>query len=155
MTDEAALKKARFYVLKVLNARPRSVEELTAKLREKGYPEEITAQVIGECAKKGLLDDVKFAKLWVQGRMASRPKGGAVLRRELEEKGVKEDVIEKVVAGVAKEYDEYEVAKGLAGQRIDRLKGLNKTTAKRRLFGFLRRRGFSFDTIIKVMDELL
>ena len=153
--DDAELKKARFYALKVLNARPRSVEELAAKLSQKGYPEEIRAQVIGECTKKGLLDDVKFAKLWVQGRMASRPKGGAVLRRELEEKGVKEDVIEKVVAGVAKEYDEYEVAKGLAGQRIDRLKGLNKTTAKRRLFGFLRRRGFSFDTIIKVMDELL
>jgi SOS response regulatory protein OraA/RecX len=34
------------------------------------------------------------------------------------------------------------------------LRGLDKATAKRRLFGYLKRRGFGFETIMKVVNEI-
>ena len=52
-----------------------------------------------------------------------------------------------------KDYNEYEVVKKLADGRMVHLGGLDKITAKRRLFGFLKRRGFSTEIIMKVISE--
>jgi len=152
--DDTELKKARFYALKVTNLRPRSVEEISNKLKEKGFPEDIIAQVISEFAKQGLLNDTKFSKLWVDSRMAFNPKGEKILRRELKKKGISDNDIEDALLESKKEYNEYEVVKKLADARMPSLKGLDKTTAKRRLLGYLQRRGFNFDTIMEVMREL-
>ena len=153
MNNEDELKKAKFYALKAINFRPRSVEELTERLKNRGFMDETIKQVISEFKGKGLLDDMKFSKLWVDDRMASKPKGPALLKRELKSKGVKRELIEKIIEDTKKDYDEYEVVKRLADARMEHLKGLNETTAKRRLFGFLKRRGFAFDIIMKVMEQ--
>ena len=154
MSEEAELKKARFYALKVINFRPRSVEELTDKLKEKGFSSDTITEVVLEFKKKGLLDDSKFSRLWINSRMASNPKGEIVLKEELKAKGVKEEVIEELIKETKKDYNEYEVVKNLAGQRMQALKDLPKTTAKRRLYGFLQRRGFAFEVIRKVLKEM-
>ena len=151
--DEAELKKAKFYGLRVINFRPRSSEELITKLKDKGYAEDIITEVILEFEKKGLLNDTKFSRLWIESRMARRPKGASVLRQELKAKGVKEEVIDKALDSLKNNYSEYEVVKNLADSRMPALEGLDKTTAKRRLVGYLQRRGFDFDTIMKVVEE--
>ena len=151
--DEAELKKARFYALKVINFRPRSIGELKDKLKEKGFPDNITIEVLAEFSKKGLLNDVKFSKLWVNSRLHSNPKGNLALKRELKEKGIEDNIINKVIAESREEKSEYETAKGLADSRMNSMADLDKKTAKRRLFGYLKRRGFDFEVIMKVLDE--
>lgn len=151
--NEAELKKAKFYALKVLNFRPRSVEELTEKLKTKGYADPVIGAVVEEFAKKGLLDDSKFSRLWVESRLAARPTGASILKKELKARGVDEKTAEKVLEASLKGRDEYETVKQLADDRMVHLKGLDKTTAKRRLFGFLKRRGFSTDIIFRVLEE--
>lgn len=151
--DEAELKRARFCALKIINFRPRSVEELTQKLKEKGFSGEVITQILPEFSKKGLVDDAKFSRLWVSSRMAAKPKGKALLRRELKQKGVADEVISGILKESGEEYDEYEVVRKLADERMRCLAGLDKTTAKRRLFGYLRRRGFSVDMIMRVIKE--
>ena len=153
--DEKELKNARFYALKVIDFRPRSVEELRGKLEAKGYPKEINEQVIEEFGKKGLLNDAKFSKLWVESRMASSPKAGSVLKRELKEKGVSEEVISRVIEESRRGQNEYDTVKLLANKRMVHLKDLNTTTIKRRLFGFLKRRGFSTELVMKVINEVI
>ncbi|NQU73155.1 MAG: regulatory protein RecX [Candidatus Omnitrophica bacterium] len=153
MKNEDELKKAKFYALKAINFRPRSTEELTERLKNRGFLGETIKQVISEFTDSGLLDDTKFSRLWVNSRMASNPKGVTLLKRELKSKGMKRELIEKIIEETKKDYNEYEVVKRLADARMGQLKGLNQTTAKRRLFGFLKRRGFTFDTIMKVLEQ--
>ncbi|MCM8781897.1 MAG: recombination regulator RecX [Candidatus Omnitrophica bacterium] len=153
MSEE--LKKAKIYALRVVNFRPRSAKELTNKLKEKNFSDNIIAEVISEFKKKGFLNDAKFSRLWINSRMASKPKGEALLKRELMEKGVTNDVINEVIEEAKSEYSEYEIVKNLADQRMERLRDLDKRTAKRRLFGFLKRRGFNFETIMKVLNEVV
>jgi regulatory protein len=154
LMDEAELKKAKVYALKATNLRPRSVEELKDKLKQKGFSDAIIAQVVGDFTKTGLINDAKFSKLWVSSRMASNPKGEVVLRRELKDKGVAEDAIEAAINEARKDKSEEEIVSQLAQARISQLTGLDKKTARRRLFGYLKRRGFSFNAIMKVVNEI-
>lgn len=151
--DESELKKARFYALKVINFRPRSSKELTNKLQDKGFPQKIISEVLAEFKKNGLVDDKKFSKLWINSRMASKPKGEILLREELRQKGVEDNVIKEAIEDTNKDKGEYEVVKELADARMAALRDLDKKTAKRRLFGYLKRRGFSFETIMRVLKE--
>jgi regulatory protein len=154
VSNEAELKKARVYALKVSNFRPRSAGELKEKLRDKGFSQETADAVISEFAKKGILNDFKFAKLWVESRLHSNPKGAFLLRRELSQKGVEDEVIDQAVRDAAGERSEYETVKTLAESRMAALRGLDAATVKRRLFGYLKRRGFETETIIRVIKEI-
>jgi regulatory protein len=151
--DETEVRNAKFYALRLINLKPRSAEELKGKLKEKGIPENIMTHVLGEFKKKGLVDDKKFAKLWVNSRMASNPKGEKILRHELKEKGVEDDIISQTIEEAKNGQSEYDTVKKLADTRMHSLRELDKKTAKRRLFGYLKRRGFSFDVIMKVLNE--
>ncbi len=153
--DDAELKKCRFYALKVIDFRPRSMEEVRTKLEAKGYPADIIEKVTEEFVKKGLIDDYKFAKLWVGSRMASRPKASRVLKKELEEKGIDGQVISKIIDEARANQDDYVVVKQLAEERAVHLKDVDRTAAKRRLFGFLKRRGFETELIMKVIHEVI
>ncbi|MCX5716676.1 MAG: regulatory protein RecX [Candidatus Omnitrophica bacterium] len=153
MSDENELRKAKFYILRLFNLRPRSEDELRKRLTERGFTKETIDNVIADFSKKGLVNDAKFSKLWVDSRMSSRPKGAAVLKHELRAKGIDEQTIEATLQEVKAGYNEYEVVKGLADERMQQLAGLDKASQKRRLFGFLKRRGFDFDVVMKVVNE--
>ena len=153
--DDDKLRTAKFYVLRLINIRPRSNKELQDRLVEKGYPADVIETLVAEFAAKGILDDAKFSKLWIDSRASFKPKGRSVLKRELQAKGVSGQVIEQALKEADKDYNEYDVVKKLAEGRMKRLQGLDNTTTKRRLFGFLKRRGFGFDIIMKVIDECI
>lgn len=153
MSDEAELKKAKIYALKVSNFRPRSAEELRQKLCDKGFSQDVIEEVLAEFAKKGILNDAKFAKLWIESRLHSNPKAAFLLRRELSRKGVKDEVIDQAIRESAGEHSEYDTVKTLAESRMAALKGLDAATVKRRLFGYLKRRGFSTEIIMRVIND--
>ncbi|MBI4335193.1 MAG: regulatory protein RecX [Candidatus Omnitrophica bacterium] len=155
MSGDEVLKKAMFYGLKITNLRPRSAQELREKLHDKGFADNVIEEVVAEFSKKGLLNDLKFSKLWVESRMASNPKGETLLREELQKKGVERQVIDNALRDFKSEGSEYEIVKKLADARLAALRGLDLKTAKRRLFGYLRRRGFTFETIMRVIDEAM
>ncbi|MFH1848545.1 MAG: regulatory protein RecX [Candidatus Omnitrophota bacterium] len=153
--DEDKLKKAKFQALKLINIRPRSTSEMNEKLAQKEYPKEIIDAVMSDLKKQGLLNDLKFSRLWINSRMSSNPRGLPLLKKELKEKGVKKEAIDKIMADVKDETDEFEVVRNLAFRRLAHMGGLDKATAKRRLFNFLKRRGFSFDAIMRALDEAI
>ena len=139
----------------LLRQRPRSEFEMRSRLKLKGYGIEIVDQVIEALRRAGEIDDARFAKLWVDSRMQTNPVGDVVLRYELKEKGVSATMIEAALAKKAEEYDEYEVASNMAGERFERLKKLDRKKALKRLYDFLLRRGFKYETVRKVVEKIV
>ncbi|HSM34750.1 MAG TPA: regulatory protein RecX [Anaerolineae bacterium] len=89
-----------------LAVRPRSVEETRRRLVQLGYPPALCEQVVERLVELGYLDDAAFARAWVESRDRARPRGAVALRRELQRKGVPEDIIrlaldERAAAGAA------------------------------------------------------
>lgn len=80
-----------------LAVRSRSVGETRQRLVRLGYPAPIVEQVLERLVAIGYLDDAAFARAWVESRDRARPRGAVALRRELQRKGVPEDVISGVL----------------------------------------------------------
>lgn len=139
----------------LLRQRPRSVYEIRQRLKLKGYNEALVDEIVGDLKKAGDVDDEKFAMLWMESRMHSNPVGDVVLKHELKTKGVEDSIIEATLSRKAKNYDEYEVAFTMAGEQFERFKKLDGRKALKRVYDFLLRRGFKYDTIRKITDEFV
>ena len=142
--------KAKSAALKFLSARPRSVSEMVKKLKSKKYAASVIETTVEFLKQRGFLDDEKFAKLFANSLVDSRPAGARKLRFDLKQKGVPESVIESTMAGL-KDYDEVRMARELVLKRFRLMTGVSEETKKRRVFGFLQRRGFSSDVIFKAL----
>jgi regulatory protein len=136
--------------LRYLSFRNRSVKELRTFLLGKGYDPEVVSRTLTRLEEVGLVDDRAFAKAWVEVRVKSKGMGERLLERELCQKGIKKEAIRDAVKGLG---DEEERALSLALARVERLKGLDKETAKRRLAGFLQRKGYSGEVVYDVVRK--
>jgi regulatory protein len=136
--------------LRLLSYRPRSVAEVTRYLAGKGVPEDLISETVARLSQEGLLDDKTFARLWVENRSSFRPRGLAALRSELRRKGLDEETVEDAMQGL----DEAEDAYRAAQMQALRLKGVDRETFRRRLWGYLCRRGFPYDTVRETVERL-
>ena len=139
----------------LLRQRPRSECEIRSRLKLKGYGAEVIEYVVETLRRAGEIDDAKFAKLWVENRMHLNPVGDVVLRHGLKEKGVSDSIIEATLAEKATDYDEYEVAFNMAREQFGRLKKLDHRKALKRVYDFLLRRGFKYETVRKIVENVV
>src|SRR3989344_5760888 len=77
--------------------RPRSVYETTMYLKHRvKLPENEIQKQLDIVIRNGLLNDDEFATWWVTARLNNKPKSIYVIKKELEQKGIADDIIEKV-----------------------------------------------------------
>ncbi len=128
--------------LRLLTARSRTRAELSGQLAKRRYPDDVSARVLDRLTRVGLVDDAAFAEQWVQSRRSSAGKGKRALTAELHTKGVDNDVITTVLAGMDAGA-ERERAKQLVQARLRRenLDG-DQMRVARRLVAMLVRRGY-------------
>ncbi len=149
------LERARAAALRLLKFRPRSESELKQRLAQKGFGPAAVEPLVSELKRQGLLDDTRFARLFVAQQMQARPAGRRMLVSRLRAKGVAAELATQTVATEAAGEDELELASRLAAKRAPALEGLPRVAAQRRLFGYLSRRGFSAEIIWKVVREIV
>ncbi len=138
--------------LRLLAARPRSERELRDRLRRKGFAEPAIEAAIERLRGWRYLDDAEFARLWVEHRQATGPRGRRLLEFELRSKGIDPETVSQTVE--AAELDEEAAARAVAAKHLARLAGLDPVTRRRRLAGALQRRGFDWPVIWRVLDTL-
>ncbi len=155
MTKKTTYNKALSYAHRLFNYRPRSKKELKERLLQRGYNTAIVNRVTALFKQQGLIDDKNFAKLWASSRMQAKPSSLTSIKQQLFIKGIDSQIIDDTLEQLREDFDEYEVAKNLAEKRIRLYAGVGKLKKKKRLFDYLRRRGFSFDVIYKVLDGII
>ena len=86
--------------LRLLTARARTRAELAGQLAKRGYPDDVSTEVIERLSEVGLVDDEDFAEQWVRSRRANAGKSKRALAAELRDKGVDNDVITTALADI-------------------------------------------------------
>ena len=129
--------------LRMLAAEPSTRAVLAAKLARRGFPRAHIAALLDRLAAVGLVDDRAYAEGFVRRRLRIRPRGFALLRRELARRGVPAAVADEVLAAAARATDEVTLARAALARRAYRLDRLSPEAARRRAIGILRRLGFS------------
>jgi len=147
------IRKARESALRLISYRDRSVSEVRKRLLGNDFPEEIVEEVIDYLSGIELLDDAKFSRDYVKSRIASRPAGKTRLAWELRSRGIKADDLESALGDVD-EQTEYRLARDLVAHKLDKADSFDPAL-RNRLAGFLGRRGFGWEVIRRVLDELL
>ena len=142
--------------LNMLAARARSSTELRRKLVEKGEPPALADQAIARLTTLGLLNDDEYARQVARGRLL----GGASKRRvqqELWRRGVAREVADDAVSEVVadEEVDEEDSAVRVARRKAASLAKLDAPTRRRRLYGFLARRGYDHAAIRAAIAQVL
>jgi regulatory protein len=138
--------------LGLLAARPRSVREIRDRLRQKGYEPATIDLAVEKLEGWGYIDDTEFARYWVENRAAHKPRGHRLLEQELRQKGIDRELVKEAIAEA--EIDEDSAALDIARAKLPSYKNDDPQVARRKLVGFLQRRGFDYDVIKPAIDQL-
>ena len=141
--------------LRLLQTRLPSTAAMRRKLMRKEYGQAIVDAVIADLTRLGYLDDARFAKTKALSAAQHKQHGKRRAKIELLKSGVSGDVADRAVEDVYETTDTMSVARELARKQAPRLKKLDPPVARRRLAGMLLRRGFDYDQIRPVIDEVL
>jgi len=149
--QEVLLKRAKVKALHLLEGMARSEANLKQKLKQGYYPDMIIQQAIDYVKSFGYLDDSKYARDFVESKMAKKS------RREmyglLLTKGIEKDVIELVL-------EEYYQEEGVEEETIRRIIKKRRVeldtitpSERQKLYRYLAGKGFSYGAISRVLQE--
>jgi regulatory protein len=153
--------RVREAALAMLASRARTRRDLGRRLRRKGFAAARVDACLERLEQKGLLDDRAVAEAFVRDRLHHRPRGRNRLASELRAQGVESEVAHAAVERVFEDEDvsDERLAKESAEAWLERqgagvvaaLAAAGRTPererARRRLLGYLARRGFAGDAL--------
>ena len=146
--------RAKNYALELLSSQSYSKNQMIYQLRQKGFGTEAINITLEDLEQLGHIKDENFAKKWVARRQRSKPKGKKVLEHELANQSIDKTTVDRVLAGIH-DAEETNIALQLAQKQVKRYQSLAPQVAKRRLHGFLLRRGFDYETVQSVIERVL
>ncbi len=147
--EEILWKRIRQRSLYLLKSMDRTEYQLRQKLKENGYPEELTDRVVDWLKELHYLDDVRYAEHYI--RFHGEQKGRNLLQLELAQKGIDREVICTVLERGEGPDEEQAIRYWIQKKGIHPEKATPKE--KNRLYGFLLRKGFSSSEISKVCRD--
>ena len=132
------------YALFLLNIKLRTEGEIRHKMQERGYNQKVIDEVISQLTEERLIDDIRYAEIFVDNCKKYKSYGFYMLKKKLLERRLASVLIERALSDFFSLEDELVVAKRLV-EKIG--KGLEKQKLGQRL----QARGFRLDTIKKFM----
>ncbi len=137
------------YLLRLLARRDYARAELDERMRRKGVADEVREAALVRLAELALLDDRRVAEGHVRGR--AHRKGRRALRRELDRRGVPEQVRDEALAPLD-DAQQLAAASGVLAKHAWRFDSGDLRKDRAKAAAFLARRGFAGDTVRTAVD---
>jgi regulatory protein len=155
LTDEETV-QAKQTALDYLAYKPRTETEVRRKLQESDTPPPVVEEVIARMHDLGYLDDEEYAQDYAHNRFSNKGYGPIRIRRELVKRGVDRGLADRAVDDLFAEVDPTAAAREHAEKYWPRIADEDDPRRqKQKLHDYLRRRGFSADTIYPLLDEFI
>ncbi len=136
--------------MQYLATRPRSVAEIRRHLHGKRYDDAAIEGAIDKLRAQRYVDDLDFARYWVEQRSRFRPKADRALTSELINRGVARETI-RAALGLVPAESEADRARRAIARAITRWQTLEPPERSRKIHAFLASRGFDYDVIEEVI----
>ena len=151
--DEVLTKRAKLRSMYLLKSRDYTRYGLSEKLRKDLYPEEIIEKAISYIMSYGYIDDERYAKSYIS--YAGKTKSRKQIEVYLIQKGVSKQDISTAFEKLEEEdvlESEEKLIQALLVKKHYKKENAN-IEERRKIIGFLFRKGFSLDKIYKVVGE--
>ncbi len=140
------------YTLRLLTGRDYTVSRIRQKLAAREVAGQDLEALILRLQREGWLDDKRYAERFAESALSDGRFYGARLRMEMRRRGFTPDVVDETLAPLLAESDEISEVRSAAARRYP---GFSYSAAsdrdKRRVIGFLQRRGFGFSAIMRAL----
>lgn len=146
--------RAEQLALRYLGYRPRTATQIRDYLKEKGFEAKEIEAVIHSFIEKEYINDENYAKQWVDERKRLRPRGRHLLKQELIQRGVEEDLIEEVLSQHLSDQDEKFLIHQLIQKKWKPHSFPNGYEVKKKMVPFLQRKGFSLHIVLSVVQTV-
>ena len=142
-------KEIRDYLIKKIKNPSNSVDRQKSKIKT---DEKIIESIISKLKEQKFINDIEFTRWWVDQRTRIKPKASRLIKFELKQKGISDELIENSNLGIR---NDFEKALNLAQKR--KLLYQNETPKKiyEKIGRYLASKGFDYDIIKKVIDQVL
>ncbi len=151
--EEVLVKRAKLRSMHLLKSRDYTRYGLTDKLRKDFYPEEVIEKAISYVMSYGYIDDKRYARAYIS--YAGNVKSRKQIECYLMQKGVSKqdiaDAFQELEECDALESEESLIQALLVKKHYKSEKA--NIEERRKIIGFLYRKGFSLDKIYKVVGE--
>ena len=143
------------FAIKLLSIRKRSVFEMRNRLKRKEFEGNIVDEVVEELIEYKYLNDEEFAEAYINDRINFNPRGSFLVKKELREKGVAENIVNEKIKELFPEKKEMKLAKRAAEKKIGTLnKNLEKSKIYQKVGSYLQAKGYSGYIIREVLEEI-
>jgi regulatory protein len=155
LSQAADAQAAYRFILAALGRRGFARRDMERRLVQKGHPREAAQAAVARATVAGILDDVAFARHYVELKSA-RGRGPARLMRDLFGMGIDRAVAEEVVGQTWAEEDTLLTAsKALATKRAAQLGEIPGPVKRRRVLAYLARRGFTGREVRDIVSRVV
>jgi regulatory protein len=154
---DESLQRARELSYAFLNRRDRTVSEVSLHLERKGVSPELVEHVVRELCEQGLLDDARFARLFVSDKRELEQWGSERIRRGLISRGIERGLAEAALsssggAGEAEEREPSELERALELLRRRYPSPPEDRRERERALGALLRKGYESDLALDALS---
>ena len=145
------------YALNLLAARAYTVRNLRRKLAQKGFDPEQAEKAVERLKASGYLDDDKFAAEFAWQRLVVAGASQRRVEHDLMRRGISSETAKSATRAVMAEeaVDLTGSMERLARKKLMSLGDLEPHVKRRRVFGFLARKGYEIDDINRTLDSIL
>lgn len=150
---EDLLQRSYLMAINYLSYRMRSKKELIDYLKKKEINDEEIKKIIERLCAENLLNDRAFADAFVRTRMNQSTKGPLLIKRELIDKGITNNIAQEAIKQIPYE-TQFETALKWAKLRMQRKRKQSYQKQKQQLKASLVQKGYTDDIILDVMSSL-
>jgi len=149
------IEKAKETAFHFLSYRPRSVEEVRRKLKEKGFSPPTIKRTLTRIKELGYLNDGDYAYMLACSSIENKQWGIVRIYNALVNRGISQEIIAQTIAKIKEEYDIIQIARQALETKFSYLSSHQHADEKIRnkVINYLRRKGFSWNTIFSVIKS--
>jgi SOS response regulatory protein OraA/RecX len=143
--------------LEVLARGPKATKDLGRWLAQRDHtPEDISATLV-RLTERGLLNDAAYAAMFARSRLTTHHMSRRRIGAELAKRGVERAIADAAIAEVMDDeaIDERAMVTAAAAKKLRSLAKLERDVQRRRLYGFLARKGYPADLVREVVASLM
>ena len=154
MMSENEKKLAKQKALKTLSMANKTKKELILKLKQSKFSTEAIDYAMTFVDKYDFIDEENIAKTLVEGKYSKKRYSKRAMMSKLRQKGISSDVIGDSVKDIG-DYEEFENAMYFAQKKLRTIRDDDKYKVRNKLMSALSYRGFSYDIIKRVSENIL
>ena len=147
--EEVILKRVKLRALHLLNQMDRTEEQLRTKLKQGFYTDDMIDRAVAYVKSFGYIEDDDYAKRFILSRQGSKSR--KEIYAKLYQKGIAKEIIERAMEECYEDNEEITAIRKLVEKKHFDVRNA-ADSEKQKIYGYLARKGFSYDTIRQVIQ---